>query len=99
MNFTNNGISLSNENPLEKERNQILWQTKNTIENQNKIISEQSKQIKMLTETVIKSANEAEKSAQNSKKSAKFSLILSCCVGIISAVALVIEILKYCAGQ
>ena len=92
-------VSVSGQDPLAKERNQILLQTGEIIENQNKIISEQAAQIKKLTECAQKSAEEAEKSSKEAKNSAKLSLIVSCIMGGIALATLIIEVIRLSLGQ
>lgn len=93
---SNNPFTIPGQDPLEKERNQILQQTSNLIERQNKIISEQAEQVKTLSESAKKSAEEAKSSSQSSKQSAKISLIVSCIMGAISFATLIIEIIRLC---
>lgn len=91
-----NGISIPGQDPLAKERNQILIQKSNLIERQNRIISEQAAQIKLLSESAQKSAKEAKESSKSSKQSAKLSFIMSCIMGGIALVTLIIEIIRLC---
>lgn len=89
-----NGVSLSGQDPLSKERNQILLQTGYLIEQQNKIIAEQEKQIKALAESVKKSAEDAEKSSRAAQRSAAWSFVVSCLMGAVALATLVVEIVS-----
>lgn len=96
---TNCPFSIPGQDPLAKERNQILQETGDIIESQNKIISEQAAQIRKLTECAQKSAEEAEKSSKEAKNSAKLSFIVSCIMGGIALATLIIEVIRLCLSQ